>query len=54
VCMTGQGARPLALERRELVCVPGLNQPEAVERVNEAMRTMLQAGLQPDLADRYR
>lgn len=43
----------VALERGELVCVPGLEAPEAVEALADAERG-LRMGSQPTLAERYR
>ena len=43
-----------ALDRGEVVCVPGLDDPTVVDRYHEAQREMLRQGNRPQLAERYR
>ncbi len=43
-----------ALDSGEVVCVPGLEDPAAVDRYHEAQREMLRQGNRPELAERYR
>jgi len=43
-----------ALERGEVVCIPGLEDPTAVTRRDGAQAEMLQAVGQAELAERYR
>src|SRR5438445_3369586 len=42
-----------ALERNEVICIPGLNDPAAVSAFQEQSRRLLQEGNQPQLAARY-
>ena len=43
-----------ALARGEPVCIPGLDEPSAFEKVSEAQRAVLNAANRPALAARYR
>lgn len=43
-----------ALDAGEVVCVPGLEDPNVVERYHDAQREMLRQGNRPELAERYR
>jgi uncharacterized protein len=42
-----------ALERGELICVPGLEDPSLIEQLTGAQRAVMQAGNRPELASRY-
>lgn len=43
-----------AFESDEAICVPGLDDPGAIEDLHAAQRALLGAGMRLDLADRYR
>ena len=43
----------VALERGEVICVPGLDDPLLLERVAEAQRAVLMSARRPALAGRY-
>ena len=43
----------LALERDELVCVPGLEDPSLIDALGKAQRALMEAGNRPQLAARY-
>ena len=42
-----------ALERGELICVPGLDDPSLLEQLGSAQRAVMQASNRPQLASRY-
>lgn len=43
-----------ALDRGELLCVPGLEDPSLVEELGKAQRALMEAGNRPQLAARYK
>lgn len=47
-------ATALAIERGETICVPALNETEALDRLQEVERDLLVGGNHTPLADRYR
>lgn len=47
-------ASMLALERGELICVPGLEDPAVFDQLTAAQRAVMQGGNRPELAQRYR
>jgi len=42
------------LEAGEVVCIPGLEEPERIAAANEAQRNLMMGGNKPTLASRYR
>ncbi|GAC1325669.1 MAG: SDR family NAD(P)-dependent oxidoreductase [Chloroflexota bacterium] len=46
-------ASMIALERGELVCIPGLEEPDLLKRHDDAEIDVLMAGMRPSLAPRY-
>jgi hypothetical protein len=46
-------ATAVAVERGETICVPGLPEPEAVERLQDVERTLVADGNRAELAQRY-
>jgi hypothetical protein len=42
------------LERGEVVCVPGLEEPERIDAMNDAQRNLMMNGNKPTLAARYK
>jgi len=47
-------ASMVGLERGELICVPGLEDPTVVDQLTAAQRAVMQGGNRPQLAERYR